>query len=389
MRNTILPYGKHVLDEQDVQSVVDVLKSDHLTTGPKLVEFEDKCKSVCNSKYALVVNSGTAALHCAIAALDLQKEDQIIVSGISFVASANCVVYCGGVPIFCDVDPETLNIDIDKIAALITEKTKGIVVVDFAGQVVDYHRLQKIVKGRFPIIQDAAHSFGLTVKSCTHNVKVGQYADITTSSFHPVKNITTGEGGIILTNSDTFYKKMKLFRNHGVDRTHTERNNGYYYEMVQLGYNYRIPDILCALGCSQIDKVDTFIEKRQYIAKLYDTYFETFQKSKVTPLKNKTDCAYHIYVIKVNEEIRDSLFEFMKEHNIGVNVHYLPIHLHPFYKDNYKTCVGQLPVSELVYKQLITLPIHVSMNKEDVKYVCDVITNYYDVYLINLHEQRH
>ena len=274
IRKNVLNYGKQTIDETDKQAVLNVLNENkYLTTGPRVREFEDKVKQYCNVKYACAVNSGTAALHLAVHALNLKESDEIIVSCLSFVASSNAILYCGVKPIFCDIDENTMNIDPNKIEALITKNTKAIIVVDFAGQPCDYHKILPIVKKHnLALIEDAAHSFGCQVNSCTTNPKVGSFADITTFSFHPVKNITTCEGGMSVTNNETYYKRMKAFLTHGITRDYKDRekNASHYYEMVDLGYNYRIPDLLCALGISQLKKIDKFIKRRQEIAKIYD-----------------------------------------------------------------------------------------------------------------------
>lgn len=389
IRENILNYGKQTIDESDKQAVLDVLNENkYLTTGPKVTEFENKVKEYCNVKYACVVNSGTAALHLAVHALKLKPIDEIIVSCLSFVASSNAILYCGVKPIFCDIDENTMNIDPNKIEALITKNTKAIIVVDFAGQPCDYHKIIPIVKKHnLVLIEDAAHSFGCQINNCPRKPKVGSFADITTFSFHPVKNITTCEGGMTVTNNETYYKRMKAFLTHGITRDYKDRekNASHYYEMVDLGYNYRIPDLLCALGISQMKKIDKFIKRRQEIAKIYDENFKSLSKFFV-PLTQKFESAYHIYVIKLNLENlkvdRDTIFKALKAEGIGVNVHYMPIHLHPYYKKNIGTFEGMMPVAEKVYKQIITLPIFPLMSKQDIEDVIksvDKVIVYYKI----------
>ena len=316
----MIPYGKQTLDEKDKQAILDVLnENSYLTTGPKVTQFEEKVKKYCEAKYACAVNSGTAALHCATFAINIQEDDEVIVPAISFVASSNCVLYQKGKPVFCDIDPETLNIDISKIESLITNKTKAIIMVDMCGQPCHYEEIREICnKHNLVLIQDAAHSLGGKYKGKT----VGSYADITCLSFHPVKNITTCEGGMMVTNNEIFYKRAMSFRTHGISRDFKEREkaNSHYYEMNALGFNYRIPDVLCALGISQMDKLDSFIQRRNEIAKKYDQFFEQY-KDLVEPLKNYYDCAYHIYVVKLNikkiGKSRDDIFRELKEARIG------------------------------------------------------------------------
>ena len=380
IRNIPLQYGKQTIDESDKQAILDVLNENkYLTTGPKVTEFEDKVKEYCGAKYACAVNSGTAALHLAVDALDLRSSDEIIVTCLSFVASSNAIVYCGVKPIFCDIEEDTMNIDPDKIEELINENTKAVIVVDFAGQPCDYHKIIPIVKKHnLVLIEDAAHSIGTQINSCKNKPKVGSFADITTFSFHPVKNITTCEGGMVVTNNEKYYNRMKVFLTHGITRDYKDREKSasHYYEMINLGYNYRIPDVLCALGTNQLKKLDSFISKRQEIAKIYDKNLEDLKKYLV-PLKQHCESAYHLYVIKLNlnnlKTDRDTIFKSLKAEGIGVNVHYLPIHLHPFYKNNFNTYEGMMPVAEKVYKQIITLPIFPLMTNKDIDDVINSI----------------
>lgn len=387
IRKNMLNYGKQTIDEEDKQAVLDVLNENkYLTTGPKVTEFENKVKEYCNVKYACAVNSGTAALHLAVQALNLKQTDEVIVTCLSFVASSNCILYCGAKPVFCDIDENTMNIDPNKIEALITENTKAIIVVDFAGQPCDYHKIVPIIKKHnIVLIEDAAHSIGCQINSCPTKPKVGSFADITTFSFHPVKNITTCEGGMVVTNNEEYYKRMKSFLTHGITRDYKDRekNASHYYEMVDLGYNYRIPDLLCALGISQMNKIDNFIKRRQEIAKVYDESFESLNNY-LSPLTQKFESAYHIYVIKLNLKNltadRDIIFKVLKAEGIGVNVHYMPIHLHPYYKNNLGTYNGMMPVAEKVYKQIITLPIFPTMTEKDIEDVIksvNKVINYY------------
>jgi perosamine synthetase len=381
IRKNMLNYGKQTIDELDKQAVLEVLNENkYLTTGPKVSEFENKVKEYCGAKYACAVNSGTAALHLAIHALDLKSSDEVIVTCLSFVASSNAILYCGVKPVFCDIEADTMNIDPDKIEKLITKNTKAILVVDFAGQPCDYHKILPIVKKHnLVLIEDAAHSIGCQVNSCPNKPKVGSFADITTFSFHPVKNITTCEGGMAVTNNKQYYNRMKSFLTHGITRDYKDREKSasHYYEMVDLGYNYRIPDLLCALGISQLNKIDSFILRRQEIAKIYDQKLRIFDKYLV-PLTQRYESAYHIYVIKLKLENlkwnRDQIFEALHKEGIGVNVHYMPIHLHPYYKNNLNTYEGMMPIAEKVYKQIITLPLFPLMTNKDIDDVVQAIT---------------
>jgi perosamine synthetase len=381
----MIPYGKQTLEGDDIEAVLEVLKENtYLTTGPRVSQFEKKVCDYIGCSYGVAVNSGTAALHCATFVAGIQKDDEVIVPAISFVASANCVLYQGGKPVFCDIDPQTLNMDVSKIEGLITEKTKAIIMVDMCGQPCHYDEIRELCNQyNLILIQDAAHSLGGSYKG----QKVGSYADITCLSFHPVKNITTCEGGMMVTNNEIYYKKAKGFISHGISRDFKEREkaNSHYYEMTSLGFNYRIPDLLCALGISQMDKLDRFIQKRNEIAKKYDHFFEQY-KDLVEPLKNHYECAYHIYVVKLNTEkigkSRDEVFKELKEAGIGVNVHYMPIYLHPYYQElGYQK--GLCPESEKVYEQMITLPIFPLLKDEEIEYVCEKIINILYNELIN------
>ena len=372
----MIPYGKQTLDEEDKLSVIKVLEENtYLTTGPKVKEFEEKVCNYVGCNFGVAVNSGTAALHCATFAAGIKKQDEVIVPAISFVATSNVVLYQGGTPIFCDIDTETLNMNVNEIESLITEKTKAIIMVDMCGQPCNYDKIREICnKHNLLLIQDAAHSIGAKYK----DKKVGSYADITCFSFHPVKNITTCEGGMMVTNHEKFYKKAISFRSHGVSRDYIarEKSNCHYYEMNHLGFNYRIPDVLCALGISQINKLDLFIKERNKIADYYTNYFKNNEY--IIPLKKYYDCAYHIYIIKLNcdklNKSRDEIFKELKLNNIGVNVHYMPIYLHPYYqKLGYKK--GLCECSENVYKNMITLPCYPLLKEEDLKYICDKLLN--------------
>jgi len=367
--NKMIPYGRQTIDNDDIQASIKVLQENEmLTTGKYVSKFEQDMCNYVGCKYGIAVNSGTAALHLATFATNIQENDEIIVPAISFVASANCVLYERGKPVFCDID-ETMCLDVKKIESLITSKTKAIVCVDMCGQACNYDDIKLIAdKYNLIIIQDAAHSIGGRYKE----KKIGSFSDITCFSFHPVKNITTCEGGMMVTNSEIFYKRALAFRTHGIcnDFREREKTNSHYYEMHNLGYNYRIPDILCALGSEQLKKLDHFVEKRNQIADQYNKFFLNYSEL-LEPIKC-LDCnysAYHIYVIRIKTKNRDQIFKLLKEKEIGVNVHYMPIYLHPYYqKLGYKK--GICPNAENVYKQIITLPIFPLLSYEQVNLIC-------------------
>ena len=383
VRDTYLAYGKQKIDEDDINSVVKVLKGDYLTTGPIVSEFENSVAKYVGTKYAVAVSNGTAALHMACYAAGISEGDEVLVPAITFAASSNCVLYCGGKPVFIDIDPKSYNIDINKIKEKITSKTKAIIPVDFAGQSVDMDSILKIAEEyNLIVIEDAAHALGSEYK----NEKVGSKAHMTEFSFHPVKPITTGEGGVVVTNSKKLYEKMILFRSHGITRNSelmTENQGPWYYEQIDLGYNYRLTDIQSALGLSQIKKLDDFILKRREIVNKYNEAFKELEEI-VTPFENEySKSGHHIYVLLLNLDKlkcgRKEIFEALQAENIGVNVHYLPVYLHPYYKKlGYKK--GQCPVAEDIYNRMITIPLFPSMTNKDVKDVIKAVKkvlNYY------------
>lgn len=383
VRDTYLAYGKQKIDEDDINSVVKVLKGDYLTTGPIVSEFENSVAKYVGTKYAVAVSNGTAALHMACYAAGISEGDEVLVPAITFAASSNCVLYCGGKPVFIDIDPKSYNIDINKIKEKITSKTKAIIPVDFAGQSVDMDLILKIAEEyNLIVIEDAAHALGSEYKG----EKVGSKAHMTEFSFHPVKPITTGEGGVVVTNSKELYEKMILFRSHGITRNielMTENQGPWYYEQIDLGYNYRLTDIQSALGLSQIKKLDDFILKRREIVNKYNEAFKEL-KEIVTPFENEySKSGYHIYVLLLNLDKlkcgRKEIFEALQAENIGVNVHYLPVYLHPYYKKlGYKK--GECPVAEDIYNRMITIPLFPSMSDKDIKDVIEAVKkvlNYY------------
>lgn len=359
-----IPYGQQYIDDDDINAVVETLKSGMLTTGSKVREFEEKISETLGCDYTSVVSNGTAALHCAVNAIGV-KGKEVIVPAISFAATANCIVYEGGKPIFIDVYDDG-SIDLDEIEELINKNTAAIIAVDFAGQKSDLFELNKLAKKYdVKLIIDAAHSFGI------QNSDDFDYVDIMTFSFHPVKIITTGEGGAICTNNKELHKKIQQFRSHGIDTDYSKRKR-YEYDIIDLGYNYRLTDIQCALGISQINKVHDFIDKRQCIAKYYNKAFKGL-KDYIDVLNISRDCAYHLYIIIIKDKCpltRDELFDILKEANIGVNVHYKPIYLHTYYQniDQYS-----LSNAEDLYNNMLTLPIHFNLNIDQLNYIIGTI----------------
>lgn len=372
----MIPYGRQSIDEEDIQAVVEVLRSDWLTTGPKVDEFERAFADLVGAKEAVAVCNGTAALHGAIYALGIESGDEVIVPPITFVSSANCVVFQGGVPVFADVDPDTLLLDPVQAETKITPRTKAIIAVDYTGQPCDYEKLQALANQHgLALVADACHSLGGEYKGRP----VGSLADLNVFSFHPVKHITTGEGGMITTNDHTLARRVRMFRNHGITTDHRQREElgSWFYEMVDLGYNYRITDFQCALGLSQLKKLPGWVTRRQEIARRYDKAFASL--AEIEPLnvgKNLTH-AYHLYVVRLNLEKlqgeRKEIFAAIRAAGIGVNVHYIPVHLHPFYRQHFATKPGDCPIAESAYERLLTLPLHPKMSSQDIENVINAV----------------
>ena len=364
------------ISDRDIQAVVEVLQSDWLTTGPKVGEFERAIANFVGAKEAVAVSNGTAALHAAMFALDIQHGDEVLVPAITFAATANCVVYQGGTPVFIDVDAETLLLDPALLEGKITPKTRAIIAVDYAGQPCDYDVLRTIAeKHNLSLVADACHALGGRYK----DKAVGTLADLSTFSLHPVKSMTTGEGGVITTNDSKLAEKMRRFRNHGINSDHRQRqfHGTWYYEMTDLGYNYRLTDFQCALGMSQLQRLPEWIIRRQEIAaKYYSAFAET---PHVEPLGSSDDIshAYHLFVVQLKldqlETNRDEVFDTLRSKGLPVNVHYIPVHLHPFYRKRFGNGPGLCPVAEAAYEKILSLPIHPNLSDENIDEVVETI----------------
>jgi perosamine synthetase len=375
-RRMVIPYGRQTITEQDIHAVLDVLQADYLTTGPTIEAFETQFSEYVGSSYAVAVSSGTAALHAAMFAIGIGPGDEVIVPPITFAATANAVVYQGATPVFADVSPDTLLIDPFKVIKKITPKTKAIIAVDYAGQPCDYLSLRLIAEqNNLFLISDACHALGAEYRGR----RTGSLADITVFSFHPVKHITTGEGGMVTTDQKSLAEKMRLFRNHGINSDHRSRQKTgtWYYEMVELGYNYRISDIQCALGISQLRQLPDFLDVRRKIARHYDTAFSG--ETLIQPLSSGSDIlhAYHLYVVRIDfsklKVNRKTIFTILHENGIGTNVHYIPVHLHPFYREKFHTRKGLCPVAEKAYDQILSLPIFSSMTSAEADYCSNTL----------------
>lgn len=368
----MIPYGRQTIEEDDIQAVVDVLKSDYLTTGPKIAEFEKMVADYVGAKYAVAISNGTSALHAACFAAGIQPGDEVITTPLTFAASSNCVLYCGGTPVFADVDPKTYNIDPEDIRRKITDKTKAIIAVHLAGQPCNMDEIHKIAKEHdLLVIEDGAHALGSVYKG----KKVGTLSDMTTFSFHPVKPITTGEGGMIVTDNEEFYKKMILFRSHGITRDEnlmTCNDGPWFYQQLDLGYNYRITDIQCALGCSQMKKLDRFLARRKEIVARYNEAFADCENI-ITPYQlPETESGWHLYIVQVENCDRRKVFEALREHGIAVNVHYIPVYMHPYYQEHgYKDV--HCRNAEEIYAHIISLPLYPTLTEEQQQYVIETL----------------
>ena len=368
----MIPYGRQTIEEDDIRAVIEVLRSEWLTTGPKIAEFEEVFTDFVGAKHAVAVNSGTAALHAAMFALGIGPGDEVIVPPMTFAATANCVVYQGGRPVFADVNPDTLLLEPQEVEARITPRTKAVITVDYAGQPCDYDALKEITnRHSLSLVADACHSLGARYK----DRQIGSLALLNAFSFHPVKHITTGEGGMITTDDLILAERMRLFRNHGITTDHRQRDAqaSWFYEMVDLGYNYRITDFQCALGISQLIKLPKWIERRGEIARRYDEAFRNIPRVKPLSLRKEASHAYHLYVVRLELDgtglNRSAVFGKLREAGIGVNVHYIPVHLHPFYRNRFDTHPGLCPIAEAAYEQIISLPIYPALSDEDQNYV--------------------
>jgi len=386
-----IPYGRQHITEADIAAVVDTLQSDFLTQGPKVAEFEQAFARYVGAKYAVAVSNGTAALHLCAMALGVNESSRVITTPITFVASANCVRYCGGTVEFCDIDPATALIDVAKVRQMVESKPKGyytgIIPVDFAGNPVDLEELRQLANEHgLWIIEDACHAPGGYFYDSQGEKQLcgnGHYADLAIFSFHPVKHIATGEGGMVTTNDEELYKKLLLYRTHGITRDADlleENHGGWYMEMQTLGYNYRIPDMLCALGLSQLERADEGLERRKQIAKVYDKAFAGFEgigvlgtSAEALGQAGDTGHAYHLYVIQVAE--RKGLYDFLREQHIFAQVHYIPAHTMPYYHSlGYKK--GDFPEAEHYYSQCLSLPMYPTLTEAEQLYVIEKVKEF-------------
>ena len=384
--NKIISYGRQTIDEDDIKAVVEVFRSDFLTQGPKVSEFERSLGDYCGSKYAVAFSSGTSALHGAYFAAGLGCEDEIITSPMTFLATANAALFLGAKPIFVDVKSDSGNIDVELIEEAITKKTKVIVPIHYGGHPVQLERISQIARdNNLIMIEDACHALGAEYKG----MKIGscEFSDMVTFSFHPVKSITTGEGGAVLTNSEELYKKLAMFRQHGVTKDRTAFKNDdmdwgqWYYEMHYLGYNYRLTDIHAALGISQLRKLDRFIRRRREIVETYNKAFKNNSFFDLPVEKSYAKSAWHLYPIRLKDEYRaekTKVFTKLRKRGLGVQVHYIPVYLQPYYQQlGYKK--GLCPNAEDFYEREISIPLYPDMSSEDVDYVINNTFELFDL----------
>jgi UDP-4-amino-4,6-dideoxy-N-acetyl-beta-L-altrosamine transaminase len=391
-----IPYGKQHITEDDIEAVIDVLKSDYLTQGPKIIEFEARFAEYVGSKYAVAVANGTAALHLCTLALGVQPGDKVITTPITFAASANCIRYCGGEVVFADIDPQTYLIDINKVATLLNASPvgtyKGIIPVDFAGRAANLQEFRALAKQyNLWIIEDACHAPGGSFRNAAGNFELcgnGSYADLAIFSFHPVKHIAAGEGGMITTNDEDLYKKLLKLRTHGIVKNESLYTNttafatgqdsvsypGWYMEMQDLGYNYRLTDIQAALGLSQLNRADEGLRRRRSIAKKYEDAFrgQPFVKGQTGYVEGH---AYHLYIVEVEDRV--GLYNYLKEQKVYAQIHYIPCHLMPYYR-KLGWSEGDLPYAENYYKQCISLPMYPTLTSEEQQFVINQIYKFYN-----------
>lgn len=386
IRDTKIYYGHQYIDEADIQAVVEVLRSDTITCGPKITELEDKLCRITGAKYAVVCSNGTAALHMACMAAGAGEGDEVITTPITFAASANCALYCGARPVFADINEETYNIDPEEVKRLTNEKTKAVVAVDYTGQSVELDELLSICRANhLVLIEDGAHVIGTRYKGRCN----GSIADMTTLSFHPVKTVTSGEGGAVLTNSEEYYEKLLLYRAHGITKDFAKMENEpdgpWYYEQVALGLNYRMTDIQAALLISQLDKLPLFMERRKEIVRTYNEAFAKLPQIIVQKEIPESDTTRHLYILRLNLSKlsidRRQFFEALAAENICCNVHYIPTYYFPYYQRlGYER--GLCPKAEKLYEEIISLPLYYAMTDKDVQDVIRAVTRIADYYKV-------
>ncbi|MFC2075736.1 UDP-4-amino-4,6-dideoxy-N-acetyl-beta-L-altrosamine transaminase [candidate division KSB1 bacterium] len=378
-----VPYARHWIGEEEIEAVAAVLRSDWITQGPIIDRFEEKLVEYTGSRFAVAFSSGTAALHGAAFAAGIRPDQTVITSPITFVASANCVLYQGGQPAFADIDSSTGNIDPGKLRAVVTQGVAGLIPVHYAGRPCSMAEISRLAsEENLFVIEDASHALGTSWSEAGREYRMGccRYSDMTMFSFHPAKTIATGEGGAVTTNREDLHRRLLLFRTHGItkDPDLLERNEGpWYYEMQQIGYNYRITDFQCALGLVQLERLDNFIARRRDIVARYNSAFSELPGLEIPSAEGDARIAWHIYVVRLNLKKltvdRRTVFEALRHAGLGVQVHFIPVHLQPYYRDRFGFQRGDFPVAEEFYQRVITLPLFPRMSDEDVEFVIETV----------------
>jgi len=379
VRDTWLPYGHHTIDEEDITAVVDVLRSDWITQGPKIEKFERAVADYCDAKFGVAFSSGTAALHASCRVAGLEPGDEAITTPLTFIATANAVVYCGAKPVFADIDSDTLNIDPAAVERQITPKTKVVIPVDFAGCPADLDPILFLAKkNNLIVVEDACHALGAEFKER----KIGSISHITVLSFHPVKHITTGEGGMVLTDDKMFAERLRKLRHHGI--IYNDSQKPWQYEISDLGYNYRLSDIHCALGISQLHKLDGQLSRRHEIAEHYRQAFFGLKGISLPPIRADVKHGWHLFIALLNLDKltvdRDCILEALRAENIGTTLHYSLVHFHLLYKERFGFTEGTCPVAEAKSPRMITLPLFSSMTDKDVRDVIDALVKVLEHY---------
>ncbi len=377
VRETLLPYGRQSLDDEDIQAAVDVLKSDWLTTGPKVGEFEERFAAWVGTKHAVSFSSGTAALHASAFAAGLKSGDEAITTPMTFCATANCVLYQDATPVFADVSADTLNLDPREVSKKVSSRTKAVIAVDYAGHPADLIALRELAEQHgLVLIEDACHALG-----AEHlGTRVGGIADMAVFSLHPVKHLTTGEGGMVTTNDAKLTETLRRFRNHGISSEARQRqaSGQWFYEMVLLGFNYRLTDIACALGISQLKKLEANLARRRAIAARYTRAFRELSAVIAPAVREGMEPAWHLYPIRLTLDAlsagRGEVFRALRAENLGVNVHYIPVHKHQYYRERFGYQGGEYPVAEDAYERLISLPMFHAMTDQDLNDVIAAVS---------------
>ena len=370
-----IPYGKHCIENDDIDAVIKALKEDYIATGPGIEKFEKEFAKYVGARYAVALSSGTAALHACCFAINIKQGDEVITTPLTFAATANCVLYCGGTPVFADVDAKTYNIAPEEIEKHITSNTKAIIPVHFTGQPCEMDKINEIAKRHhLYVIEDAAHANGADY----YGKKIGSISDMTIFSFHPVKHMTTCEGGMVTTNDEKLYKKIKSFRAYGLTKDMElleDKDNGpWHYEIQDLGYNYRISDVMCALGRSQLNKMDSFVRRRREIAKRYNEEMRDFKHIVLPYQLLGCNSSWHLYTILIKDGKRKAAYHKLKAAGIGVDVHYLPVYKHPYYQRHGYAGVS-CPNAEAIYNQILSIPIFYKLSDEQQTYVIKEIAD--------------